>query len=174
MKLDQLAHDAGVKDERITVEQTGFYGSLEEALAAGKSVNPPPAQGDPTLVARGAAYRQQSTAFPRVPDFTRIEGIDLVHGRAIVDGMDFPITDEEVRRLRRFVVETAQTYIQTKLQEAMGLFSTPTTAEDANGGKEGATAASTVQQQSSGSSTESPRRTRRRSGNKPSPDSTSV
>src|SRR6267142_2823450 len=157
--LDRMAVEAGVRDPRIgTVEGVPpTYGSLEEAIAAGASVNPPVVErytpGMQGMV-RGSD-RQIAREFlatrSRLPDFRQVEGIDLLRGYALVDGMEFPISPEKAAEFKKFVVETARAAIMKSMEEAVGLFTLPETAEVGNGGSTTSTT-STVQQQSEGGS----------------------
>jgi len=89
----------------------------------------------------------------RLPDFRKVEGIDLLRGYAMVDGMEFPIPTEKASEFKRFVVETARAAIMESMEEAVGLFTTPETAEVEDGGSTTGTAPA-VQQQPEGSSAE--------------------
>ena len=62
------------------------------------------------------------TGAPRVPDFRKVEGIDLINNAVVVDGLTFPLSAEQALELRQMVVETARAAIMEKLDEAMKLF----------------------------------------------------
>lgn len=140
--LDRMAIAAGIRDPRITVpeETEDQYGSLEDAIAAGAPVEKPAAVHAPDRsTAReftGGAMMKQPTRqiVPRLPDFQKVEGIDLTADRVILDGMDFPITAEKSTELKRFVVEVARQAIMERLNDAMSILATANTPEDTNGG----------------------------------------
>ncbi len=168
-ELDRLAVAAGVKDERLGTAgpeaPQGAYASLEEAMAAGAPVNQPTPEPVIERVpagTRGIALQQQARApvrtivQPRLPDFRKVEGIDLVQNRVVLDGMDFPITDEQAAEFKQFVVEVARTAIMDRLNEAVGLFSTPETVEVTDGGTRSEGTDTEVQQQPEGSSAQPP------------------
>jgi len=68
------------------------------------------------------------TASARFPDFTRVESIDLVRGVVILDGMDFPIHQEEVISLKQYVVDTAKKVVLQKLADATQFFAKEATS----------------------------------------------
>jgi hypothetical protein len=138
-ELDRQAILAGVLDPRLGNQNTDgtpintpttAYGSLEEAIAAGAPVNQPAPAVDPVENFRGdraalVAVREKvrvMTGAPRVPDFRKVEGIDLINNAVVVDGLTFPLSAEQALELRQMVVETARAAIMEKLDEAMKLF----------------------------------------------------
>lgn len=134
VELDRLAVEAGVKDERIGTASVllipGDYSTLEEAIKAGSPVNPPVSTGHvPNAPQTVREVLSRSAPRSRLPDFCRVEGIDLVHNKVVLDGMDFPITDEQAAEFKQFVVEVARTAIMEKLSAAVSLFAAPVTAE---------------------------------------------
>lgn len=170
--LDQLAREAGIQDVRLGTAQPDHgsqYASFEDALAAGASVNPPtfeePTQEiAPQGLGRPSAREYLGGAFkprpalievPRLPDFRKVEGIDLTGNRVIVDGMDFPITDEEATEFKQFVVGKAHAAITERLSEALGLFASAGSPEVPNGGTAAEGEAAAVQQHDQGSGPES-------------------
>lgn len=138
VELDRLAIEAGVKDERLEVSlggEAGQYKSLEEALAAGAPIEKAAeaAQLAPLPPQRGTA-REFLARSTRLPDFRRVQTIDLVQNQVWVDDMSFPITEVEAVEFKRFVVEKARDSIMEKLTEADNLFVLPDAAEDAPDG----------------------------------------
>ena len=138
-ELDRQAILAGVLDPRLGNQNTDgtpintpttAYGSLEEAIAAGAPVNQPAPAVDPVENFRGTAREvvamrekvRVMTGAPRVPDFRKVEGIDLINNAVVVDGLTFPLSAEQALELRQMVVETARAAIMEKLDEAMKLF----------------------------------------------------
>jgi hypothetical protein len=150
--LDKMAIEAGVRDPRLgntDKEPSTAYGSLEEAIAAGAPVNRPVPTTDPTMdrmTAReflgGVGPRTDLTmrraamaaiGAPRIPDFTKIEGIDLVNNRVVLDGLDFPISAEQAAEFKQFVMGVARDAILAKLEAAVALFTLPAAAETLDG-----------------------------------------
>lgn len=74
------------------------------------------------------------TLTPRLPNFRAVEGIDLQRNVVAVDGLAFPIPEDEALELRQYVLRIVRTALEKKLKEALDLLSLPTTAEDTNGG----------------------------------------
>jgi hypothetical protein len=151
-ELDKAAIAAGVRDPRLgnqnadgtlIDEPPAAYGSLEEAIRAGAPVGSDAPAVDPVteygrlnpdrmtareFLGRRAAQpmREQVrvlTGAPRVPNFKKIEGLDLVNNCAVVDGMTFPISEEQANVLKSLVIEVARAAIMKELDEAMTLFS---------------------------------------------------
>lgn len=138
-ELDRKAVEAGIKDERITIPEDSPYNTLEAALAAGAPVRMPSMQAIPAPSLGRQTAREFLARESRLPDFFKIEGIDLISNVVWVDGMSFPITPVEAADFKVFVVNKARNSIMEKLTEAMNLFVLPETAEDApNGGAPGA------------------------------------
>ena len=120
-ELDLLAVQAGVRDERLGPVEPGTpptYATLDEAVAAGAPLNQPIPE---RRTAREFIGRQEA----RLPDFRRVEGIDLLRNRAMVDNMEFPITEQEALDFKKFVIATAREAIMRKLSEAADLFASP-------------------------------------------------
>jgi hypothetical protein len=151
-ELDRAAIAAGVRDPRLGNQNTDgtpideappAYGSLEEAIRAGAPVGSDAPAVDPVteygrlnpdrmtareFLGRRAAQpmREQVrvlTGAPRVPNFMKVEGLDLVNNCAVVDGMTFPISEEQANKLKSLVIEVARAAIMKELDEAMTLFS---------------------------------------------------
>jgi hypothetical protein len=136
----------------------GPYGSLEEAIAAGApigadddaiavgaarfrdpSMQPLPPVRQP-VGARGPVQNRQTarefiasqpaTQMPRLPDFKKVQMIDLINGKVYVDGLEFIVTKSELQMLRKFCVTTAKEQIQKALNEALAALD----VEDSDGG----------------------------------------
>jgi hypothetical protein len=156
-ELDAQARAAGIMDERIGTAPEGTasaYSSQEDAVAAGAPVvRTPRAVVTPTGRVVTSALVPPIVA-PRLPNFRKVEGIDLLRDRVLIDGMEFPISAEDARGFKEFVVETARAAIMEKLNEAVGLFASPETAEDPNGGSTPEGTSTEVQREPEGSSTE--------------------
>lgn len=124
-RLDALAREAGVKDESLgNTEETGQdnYGTLEDAIAAGRSVVTPTVQAVTAREVLAARPVQRVSPFvtpqPRMPNFENVEGIDLTLGVVVVDGLTFPISKAKAKELRRFVLETARAAILNNISQA--------------------------------------------------------
>ena len=118
------------------------YGSLEEAIAAGAPVG-----ADPQAVAEGAMQfreagpppimrvtaphigerhtarefiaSQPAMQLPRLPDFKKVQMIDMVNGMVYVDGLEFPLEPGESKMLRKFCVTKAKEQIEKALTAAL-------------------------------------------------------
>lgn len=153
---NRLALAAGVHPSQIPgfdadAEDMGPYASMEDAIAAGAPVG-----SDPEDVAIGArAFREAEPLFrgkqapevgrmtarefiahraesqlPRLPDFKKIQMIDMVNGKVYVDGLEFTCTPGELKMLRKFCVNKAREQIQASLDAALKAL-----AEDDNDGE---------------------------------------
>jgi hypothetical protein len=135
-----------------TVEPDAQYASLEDAIRAGASVDmdeaaieeaaqrhrapgaPPimrvrPPVGGQVVVA-GSVGRpvKEVLALPKLPDFKKVQMIDLVNAKVYVDGVEFMVTPDELKMLRKFAVTKAKEQVQQLLDEAL-----KSLAEDADG-----------------------------------------
>lgn len=151
-ELDRLAIEAGVVDERLPADVGGQYASLDEAVRAGRSVEVTRVSG--TSIPAGTYASLVTPVVPRLPDFSRVQEIDLVDGVVVVDGMTFPIPAADLLEFKRYAVATARESIMDRLNEAEGLFVQPATAEDTNGGLATGDEAHEVQQRPDGGSPE--------------------
>ena len=115
-------------------EEMGKYGSLEEAIAAGAPVDadaeavaagaavfrePAPPVGARQPVVRQVVVPASTAALPKLPDFKKVQMIDLVRGKAYVDGLEFGLDASEVKMLRKFCVTKAREQIQKSLDAAL-------------------------------------------------------
>jgi hypothetical protein len=140
-RLDRMALESGLVKGPVTQsianklgEDIGPYASLEEAIAAGAPVG-----AEPEMVAIGARkYREavpvfetpdrqtareflarRAEALPRLPDFSKVQMIDMVNGRVLLDGLEFPVTPAELKHLRTFCVTKAKEQITKSLEAAL-------------------------------------------------------
>jgi hypothetical protein len=127
IERDRLAASLGITDGALPTEQER-YKSLDEAIEAGAPVRP----ARVPVGAAGYQYGVLGGAMPRLPDFTRVEGIDLLRNRVMVDGMEFPIPEEEAREYKKYVIEVARDAIFQALSAAETLFGEPAPAEGAS------------------------------------------
>lgn len=82
----------------------------------------------------------QTPTVPRLPNFARVQGINLILKVVHVDGMDFPISEKDAEDLRIYAMETARNFI---INQFNAVFATlvPATAE----AKDGASGVSPLQ-----------------------------
>src|SRR5712675_24479 len=148
-ELDAQARAAGILDPSLgnVSPETGAaqYATLEEAMAAGSPVaGATLLTSDPVTARmrspRGQQFLQQFipqfAAAPspmRMPDFKRVQYIDLEHGFVVVDGMEFPMPEEDVREHKQYAITRVMDVINEKITEALGLLSTPPAAEEKDG-----------------------------------------
>lgn len=92
----------------------GPYASLDEAMNAGASVPDPVNQTASQVVAA-----QRTVAGVRLPDFTKVGGIDLIRDVVYVDSMEFPISKEDADQFRLYAIQIAHAVITVKLNEAV-------------------------------------------------------
>jgi hypothetical protein len=153
--LDRLAIEAGVKDDRLASADPGQYPSLEEAVAAGAPVKPNYTPRALMSRERMTAREAMAISTPRLPDFRRVEGIDLLRDRILIDGMEFPIPVDDAVHFKQYVVSIAKAAIMKMLNEATSLFAAPVTpAEVTSGGSTAESTSTEVQRQSQGDSPE--------------------
>jgi len=118
------------------------YGSLEEAIAAGAPVSAdeaaiaegamrfreaPPSTpivrvGPPRVIGDRQTAREfiaSQPALPRLPDFKKVQMIDLVNGVLYVDGLEFALEPAERKMLRKFCVTKAKEQVQRALDAAL-------------------------------------------------------
>jgi hypothetical protein len=139
-ELDRKAMELGLIEPGAAGEPM-LYATMEEALrAAGVDPNAAPAPtADPVEALQFARQspRPRGGYLPppveikvvetaRLPDFTKVQGMDLQKGVAYLDSMEFQIPAENLRKLRQFVVELARRAMMQKLEEAVGLFARET------------------------------------------------
>lgn len=125
------------------------YATLEEAIAAGAPVG-----ADPDAIAEGAMrFREPMPStpvipvrtpvvrptvrevvggqLPRLPDFKKVQMIDMVNSKVYVDGLEFTLEPNEHKMLRKFCITKAKEQIQKALDAAFSEL-----AEGTNGGIE--------------------------------------
>jgi hypothetical protein len=128
-ELDARARELGLMPAAEQEEGTK-YNTLEEAIAAGQSVNtPPPPVSDPTerMTAREFLGRRDAQVpvrarvveTTRLPDFSKVQGIDLVRSVALVDGLEFALDPATVIDLRTLVLGVARDQILRQFDEAL-------------------------------------------------------
>ena len=101
----------------------GAYGSLEEAMEAGMPVERPvveqaiathrPVRPMPNV------SRTSMPDSPRLPDFSKVQGIDLIRNVVYIDGMEFAISEEDSRDMRVYVVTTASNAIMAQFNNVL-------------------------------------------------------
>lgn len=112
-ELDAKAAALGILPPGETSE--GPYGTLDEAMKAGASV-PEPAQRMP---AQASTTQRPTVAGVRMPDFTKIGGIDLIRDVVYLDGLEFSIPKEDADQFRLYAIQIAHAVMTTRLNEAV-------------------------------------------------------
>ena len=141
-ELNRKALESGVHPSQIPgfseEESMGPYASLEDAIKAGAPVGadeaqvaigaqrfrepvpvfPPPDAGRQTA-REFVAARNAANSVPHLPDFTKVQMIDMVNGKVYVDGMEFECTKPELKMLRTFCVKKAKEQVLAALEKAL-------------------------------------------------------
>lgn len=140
-ELDRKAIELGIMPNDSAIEGVvSNYASPEDAARAGSSVPTPPesrqnarefmqdyARG---LTERRTARETVAQDYARLPDFTKVGGIDLIRDVVYVDSMEFSIPKVDADELRLYAIKVANQAIVAKLNSAvatltgMGLIST--------------------------------------------------
>ena len=76
------------------------------------------------------------SSFRSLPDFTRVQALDLVNGIAIVDGMEFAIPEDDIRDMKGYVVQLVTDAITARVADALIAFGLP---QRSSGGTDGTT-----------------------------------
>lgn len=107
--------------------EEGPYGSLEQAAAAGAPI-------ERTLTVNGMLTEQARVpsvpvtarqviaatgGFPRLPDFSKVGGIDLIRDVVYVDGMEFPLSKEHADEFRVYCIQRAIESVNERMQAAL-------------------------------------------------------
>lgn len=131
-ELDAHARELGLMPGEAQ-EEGSKYATLEEAIEAGRSVHPPAPVGqpvDPTdrMTAREFLDRSAQENLPirarvvettRLPNFSKVQGIDLVRGVAVVDGLEFQLDAQTVSDLRTLVLGNAREQVMAQFDAAL-------------------------------------------------------
>jgi hypothetical protein len=100
----------------------GPYASLDAAMKAGSSLPDLPSAA-PLLTSFGMPDARKATVgmmLPvRLPDFTKVGGIDLIRDVVYVDSMEFSISKEDADQFRLYAIQIAHAVITIKLNEAV-------------------------------------------------------
>jgi|SRR6185503_5333086 len=126
-----------------TVDAEAAYGTLEDAIRAGAPIsadendiaegsirfreptpNAPVIQvrapiGGRRVTPREVVEVREEALLPKMPDFKKVQMIDLVNGKCYVDGVSFDLLPAEVKTLRKFCVTKARDTIQSLLDAAL-------------------------------------------------------
>jgi len=131
--LDEEARKLGLIPGAQKEEGT-IYGTLEEAIAAGQSVHGPITTTQSATVnlnpdrmtaleflARwdNLPVQARVVEMTRLPDFSKVQGIDLIRSVAYVDGLEFPLDAATVSDLRTLVLGVARDQILRQFDEAL-------------------------------------------------------
>lgn len=60
-----------------------------------------------------------------LPDFSKVEGIDIINGQVIIDGAHFPIPEEDLDEIKLYCVDVVTKAITREVAKALVLFSKP-------------------------------------------------
>jgi hypothetical protein len=134
-ELDRKAIELGIMPNDSAIEGVvSSYASPEEAARAGSAVPDLPESRQTarefTDVSRATARETMANEYARLPDFTKVGGIDLIRDVLYVDGMEFSIPKVDADELRLYAINIANQAIVAKLNSAvatltgMGLIST--------------------------------------------------
>ena len=119
-ELDAKARELGLLPPEGT--ESSNYVSQEAALQAGAPVERLTAT-EVIASQGGFAKNRQPASFgggiPRLPDFTKVEGIDLLRNVIYVDSMEFSIPKVDADEFRLYAIRIARETITKKLNDAM-------------------------------------------------------
>lgn len=105
-------------------------------------VEQPEVQEQAPVVSIAMNQRQVSKPeVPRLPNFARVQGIDLVRKVVYVDGMEFPVSEQDASDMRIYAMETARNFIINQFNAVFQML-VPATAE----AKDGASSVSPLQE----------------------------
>jgi hypothetical protein len=90
-------------------------------MQAGSAV--PEKSADDIFPQRGPRVTPVSTQFPRLPDFSKTGGIDLIRDVVYVDSMEFSISKTDADQFRLYCIQIAHAFITVKLNEAVSSLS---------------------------------------------------
>lgn len=128
-EFDAAAAALGITDGGGEAAPPPEYPTLEAAMAAGAPVRPPagaPVQAHQTarefLAQRrvGGGQLMAPGLLPRLPNFSNVEGIDLLHGNIVIDGLVFPMQTVDAEKLRAFAIKEARRQVNRAFAEATG------------------------------------------------------
>jgi hypothetical protein len=122
-ELDAHARELGLMPGEVQ-EEDSKYATLEEAIEAGRSVHPPAPVGqpmDPTdrPTARQFLARARVVETTRLPNFSKVQGIDLVRSVALVDGLEFALDQDTIVSLRTLVLGIAREQVMAQFDAAL-------------------------------------------------------
>jgi len=80
---------------------------------------PMPTQYVPNPLQVTRTLRDIRPSAPRLPDFTKVEGIDLKSGHVIVDGLTFPVPENDLRDMYMYVMEIVQEAVMAQFHMAL-------------------------------------------------------
>lgn len=116
-ELDEKARALGILPKEAGEDNP--YPTLADAMNAGSAV--PDEVPVPAGAWAGEVPVKKATvsAFPRLPDFTKVGGIDLIRDVVYVDSMEFPISKADADEFRFYVIQIAHNVITQRLNEAV-------------------------------------------------------
>ena len=124
--LNAKARELGIRLEGDeTVE--GPYGSFEAAAAAGAPVEREQQWSEPALSVAGRQTAREfigRNAAPRLPDFGKVYGINLLTDTVSIDGMEFPMAKVDADEFRLYCIRLAHSFVLDKLNAAAAAYLT--------------------------------------------------
>lgn len=122
-ELDAHARELGLMPGEVQ-EEGSKYATLEEAIEAGRSVHPPAPVGqpmDPTDRPTASQFlaRARVVETTRLPNFSKVQGIDLVRSVALVDGLEFALDQDTIVSLRTLVLGIAREQVMAQFDAAL-------------------------------------------------------
>ena len=109
-ELDAKARELGLMP--VEEGEQNLYPTLADAMKAGAPVEGPAV---PAPAARAAVVIEGV----RLPNFTKVGGIDLIRDVVYVDSMEFSIAKEDADQFRLYAIQIAHNVITQKLNEAV-------------------------------------------------------
>lgn len=129
-RRDAAARDLGLIEK--DPDAPADYASFEEAAAAGAPISPLAADNREQRMSREFQSRTplRGGAFmppmaPRLPDFRKVESFDFTRNVITLDGLEFPIPEDDVREMKGYAVQIALDHVVRSLAEALTAFGLP-------------------------------------------------
>ena len=129
-ELDAKAIELGIIPRPEGVEGTN-YATLAEAQAAGAPISlPQPAfsRAASSMVSEACAFGVEPRVYPRLPDFGQPGIIDLIRKVIYLDGLEFPLPQEDADEFNAYVVGIVHKELTARLNGALAKMAPPTVA----------------------------------------------
>lgn len=131
---DALAKSIGIlpKDELDELAETEEEPSapvpVVPAIPKPGSIRNPPRDREKTTVPDGPRGGMFSPSRPMLPDFKKVECFDFKTNTIYVDGMAFPIPQDDVRSMKSYAVQIVLDHVTAQLAQALIEFGIPEAA----------------------------------------------